>query len=1546
MASNVEPVGAQSLDVSAGQTMASGTREYAASFGQQRLWVIDRLKPDHSLYNITLVADLAGPLNLIALESSFTEIVRRHEGLRTRFRVRGGRPFQEVHSHVRPVLAIVDLQYLPAEAQTRAAEQARKAIAERPFKLDQLPLFSLCVISAGPLRHVLVFSVHHIIFDHWSQEIVVREFAQLYAAYTRGQQIRMTPPSMQYASVSEFQREKLQGESLQKLLEFWSRQWASPEPLPTQALPFRKGADVEMRFAGRTLVQNVTGDTLASLRRMVRSQGKSLFSIALAAFMVTLHRYTSSGKTLVTVPVPGRDRQELQDVVGFMVNLLPICLQIDPEKSFQATVDAVADRFLAALENQELPFDKMVEMFEPQRYYGGGRLSQVVFGYRRIGRWNFDIGELKVMPRDVPGTRARFELSAMIIERESQMEIGIEYNSDCYDETDMQRLLQNYIATLIRLSQKSNVAMKHVPLLSEEEKRQQLEEWNGREEVGEWRGGVLEGIMGVAGRQGDAVAVKCGAETLSYGELVRRSGRIAGWLREEAGGGPERLIGVWVERSVETVVALLGVLQSGAAYVALDAQGPMERCAELIEEAELEWVLMGGKEGRKRKAELERLCRVVEGGEVVREGQRWKGKVEAESLAYVLFTSGSTGRPKGVMVSHQNLATSTWARFAYYGEAAVERYLLLSPLFFDSSVAGLYWTLCSGGCVVIPEEGEQREGGRVAEIVEEERISHVLCIPSLYEVLMEEWEREGKGEGETGETLKVAIVAGEACNAGLVRRHEERLGEVKLCNEYGPTEGTVWSAVSGGEELRGRDPVPIGRGVGTMRSYIEDEEGELLPVGAQGEIVVGGSGVARGYWKQGGVTAERFVPDKWSRKEGERSYRTGDLGRWSGEGQIVFEGRKDDEVKIRGHRISLGEVESVLRRHGGVKEAAAAVVEKGGGRQLVAYVVVQEGETAGREKLREFLCQRLPQAVVPAQIQLVSALPKLPNGKLDRNRLVEMAGIDTAVGHVTEQLDPVEGLIADVWKEVLGCEVIGLEDNFFEIGGHSLLATQVLSRMRSLFDRSIVLRSFFEHPTLRGLADQIKRAQLSPSLQEEMPAIRARSRQERPPLSFQQQRLWFLYEANRSNTDYILPRAIRLCGELSIELLDRTLREIIRRHETLRTSFATENGRPYMVINSAAAWQLPIQQVDGPSSEEKLNEVIRRMNDEVRCPFILEQEAVRFILYRMMENDHVLFINMHHIITDGWSLGLLMRELRILLLDFQEGRPSSLPELPFQYSDFATWQREWLQGPRLDSYIDHWEKELETALAGSLPPTRDHITGEPFAGRSLFFHTGPELAQKVRALCRETGSTLYTVFESLFAASVAWHSGIPDVMIGTSVANRRDPRAESLIGFFSNTLPIRTRLDADCTYRSLFQQAKQTALKAFALEDVPIESIVSRLRRAGALSREESLFDTFFVLHNEPIQELSIPGLHAEFVDIHNPTTMFKLSGSVSEKNDGFLYMLHYDSNYLAEETVLSLGRSFGQLLASAAAAPDAVVFDALAEDASAALPHFSASFD
>jgi amino acid adenylation domain-containing protein len=1005
-------------------------------------------------------------------------LAARHAILRTAYNLSDfSEPLQLVYSAASVPVKVIDMRGHDATRRQDALREWLNEEAQNAFHWEHPPLlrFFIHLFENDELQFSL--SKHHSILDGWSAASMVSEMFNDYLAAIDNEERAIDWPAALYRDFIALECEALRSSSAR---EFWCKRLAA---LSVLEIPRQDGEPPAPDFPTSSIATRevkISPETNGALRKIAAELGVPLKDVLLAAHIKMLCLITGQRDIVTGLVSNGRPEAiESDRTLGLFLNSVPVRMRPGNSETWSRLIERVFEE-----EWRIFPF-RRYPMQEMKRDLGIRSLFDTLFYFTNFHVFQQFNEKKHVKAISYAGfeeTEMRFTSAFNVHPLSKQLKLFLHFRIGDFSAKQVETITQRYKELLDDMAAGSQRLHAKLPLLSEEEKRQQLEEWNGREEVGEWRGGVLEGIMGVAGRQGDAVAVKCGAETLSYGELVRRSGRIAGWLREEAGGGPERLIGVWVERSVETVVALLGVLQSGAAYVALDAQGPMERCAELIEEAELEWVLMGGKEGRKRKAELERLCRVVEGGEVVREGQRWKGKVEAESLAYVLFTSGSTGRPKGVMVSHQNLATSTWARFAYYGEAAVERYLLLSPLFFDSSVAGLYWTLCSGGCVVIPEEGEQREGGRVAEIVEEERISHVLCIPSLYEVLMEEWEREGKGEGETGETLKVAIVAGEACNAGLVRRHEERLGEVKLCNEYGPTEGTVWSAVSGGEELRGRDPVPIGRGVGTMRSYIEDEEGELLPVGAQGEIVVGGSGVARGYWKQGGVTAERFVPDKWSRKEGERSYRTGDLGRWSGEGQIVFEGRKDDEVKIRGHRISLGEVESVLRRHGGVKEAAAAVVEKGGGRQLVAYVVVQEGETAGREKLREFLCQRLPQAVVPAQIQLVSALPKLPNGKLDRNRLVEeyrssMPSVPSAehkLGTETEMQ------VAKIWSGVFGRKEIGITDDFWDMGGDSIIAMQLAARLKAAFSVDIQVRDIFEARTVARLSDFVARKSQMP----------------------------------------------------------------------------------------------------------------------------------------------------------------------------------------------------------------------------------------------------------------------------------------------------------------------------------------------------------------------------------------------------------------------------------------------------------------------------------
>ncbi|MEE8584104.1 MAG: amino acid adenylation domain-containing protein, partial [Acidobacteriota bacterium] len=862
--------------------------------------------------------------------------------------------------------------------------------------------------------------------------------------------------------------------------------------------------------------------------------------------------------------------------------------------------------------------------------------------------------------------------------------------------------------------------LKELPILCPEERSTQLIAWNGREPERRGESSLLERMERVSRANPDSVAALGADGHLSYGGLHRCANRWARFLRTK-GAGPEALVGLCLGRSADAVAVILGILKSGGAYVALDPQSPPQRLHQIIEETGLLLLLCQGA----MKANLQRAglgCALVDiaaakGGLRAQPAGRLDPGLEPENLAYLLMTSGSSGRPKGVMVSHGNLLNSTLNRIDFYSGRA-KRFLLLSPLFFDSSVAGLYWTLAQGGCLVLPQEGQQRDVNLMRELCECEHISHLLCIPSLYGLLIEEL------KGCRQLSLEKVIVAGEVCWAEMAARHTEAFEGIELFNEYGPTEGTVWSTVCRIDGANPEDPVPIGRSTGSIRTYLLDEQIQLLPAGGQGEIYCGGSGIARGYCSRSAETAERFIPDAFGEVLGGRLYRSGDRGRWRGDGQLLYEGRSDDEVKIRGYRIALGEVESVLKEHPEVEEAAVVMVKGGAQAQLIGFAVLTKGAGQDHEGLRAYMRKRLPEPMMPTRVHLLSALPQSPNGKLDRERLQALEGEFQDVGAgASAAKGPVENLIADAWSEVLARENVGLDEDFFAIGGHSLLATQVVSRIQTIFGYALSLQNLFENPTVRKLAELIKREKDIEQIELAAPAITAVSRDGQTlPLSLQQQRLWFLCETNPGSVDYNLPRALRLKGPLDRGALEGAIREIMRRHHVLRASCFSAEGRPFMRLHAADGWELAVEDVEPVSPQSLMEAVEARIHSEVEKPFDLSKGLMRILLFRCGLDDHVLFFNMHQIISDGWSLGILLGELRVLYDAYSRGKSSPLPELTLSYADYADWQRQWMRGEVLERFLDFWEAALQGMPQGlALPFKPGAPTEERLAGRSLHF---------------------------------------------------------------------------------------------------------------------------------------------------------------------------------------------------------------------------------
>ncbi|HEV3049304.1 MAG TPA: amino acid adenylation domain-containing protein, partial [Longimicrobium sp.] len=1012
-----------------------------------------------------------------------------------------------------------------------------------------------------------------------------------------------------------------------------------------------------------------------------------------------------------------------------------------------------------------------------------------------------------------------------------------------------------------------------------------------------------------AARTPGAVAVRFEGAELTYAELDARANQLAHYLRG-LGVGPEVRVGLCVERSPEMVVAVLGVLKAGGAYVPLDPEYPAERLAFMLQDAAVPVLLTHSTLEPKRPEHAARVVRLdVDGRAIAREpAHAPESGVAAQNLAYVIYTSGSTGRPKGAAIPHGGLTRYlAWAG-AEYGFETGRGAPVHSSLSFDLTVTSLFIPLMAGEAVVLaPDEGVEA----LATVLRSSGpFGFVKITPAHLSLLLEQL-APGEAAGATGRF----VVGGESLPGEVVARWGEVAPEVLITNEYGPTETVVGCCI---HTLQARDTtagaVPIGRPSPGTALYALDARMSPCPVGVPGELFVGGGQLGRGYLARPALTAERFVPDPFSAEPGARLYRTGDLVRWRADGNLEYLGRLDEQVKIRGFRIELGEVEARLAAHAAVREARVVVREdQPGDRRLVAYVA---GD-AEAEALRAHVRQSLPEYMVPAAFVLMDALPLTPNGKLDRKAL-PAPDLAPAEDRYVEPRTPTEEVLAGIWAEVLRLERVGANDNFFDVGGHSLLATRVVSRIREVFGVEVPLRALFEGPTVAELAGRVEegsRAEL-PVLPPVVPTERTGAL----PLSFAQERLWFLHQMEPEGAGYTMPWPSRLRGHLDADALERALGELVRRHEALRTTFHPVEQGAVQVVHPDAPAHLPVLDLTGLAPEAREREARRLAQEDAERPFDLERgPLLRATLMRLAEEEHVLLLTMHHIVSDGWSMGVLFRELFTL---YESASP--LPPLAVQYADFAVWQRGWLQGEVLRRQLDWWRERLAGAPpALELPTDRPRPAVASPRGGSHVFRIPAETTRGLRALARREGATLYMVTHAALDLLLSRWSGQEDLVVGSPIAGRTQMGTEGLIGFFVNTLALRIDLSGDPAFHELVHRVRETALGAYAHQDLPFERLVEEVAPERGLSHTP-LFQVMFAVQNANAGGApAIAGLQREPFGSEIRTVRFDLELDLGEAGDELYGMLRFRTDLFDAATMERFAAQYGVVLAAAAASPE-----------------------
>ncbi|SEG84492.1 amino acid adenylation domain-containing protein [Actinacidiphila yanglinensis] len=1438
------------------------------SSAQMRLWLVQQMRPDLADYLIPTVLRVRGHLDVNALTSAVSTLVARHESLRTRF-VAGpdGEPHQVVDPPRPVALDEHDLSAVgDAEQRRRTARTIVAAETSRPFDLARDPLLRVAVVRSAADDATVVVTVHHIAADGLSMDLLAAEFAAEYAAGSTGGHHGLAAPLLQPADLALAEREPAQVAARERQLGYWRRQLAD---LPELSLPTDRHRPAKPSGAGASLPVEVPSGTAARLRALGAGLNASLFMVTLAAFAVVLSRWSGQDDIVVGVPVAGRDLPGTDNVIGCFVNDLVMRVDLAEAPTFTDLVSRVRQMSLDAYAHQEVPFQRLVEELSPSRRHGRNPLFQVGFALQNAPDEPWSLPGLDVTPVPVDTTAVKFELSLILRgRRDGGLEGTFSFSTEVFDAATAAAMTAHLARVLRTVALRPDVPVGRIDLMAPGERHRLLSGLNATVRPFADHVPVNRLVEDQVARTPDAIAVVCGNHRLSYAGLDGRADRLARHIA--AGGtGLGDLVAVHLDRGIDLIVAMLAIWKAGAAYVPLDLDHPAARLRFMLDDTRASLLLT--------TTDLSRTFPDA-GVPVLAVDDLPSGPGPArrlprpgpDDLAHVLYTSGSTGRPKGVVIQHRSIARIVHDA-GYLRVRPGDRVVQASNVSFDAHTFECWATLTSGATLVILPTPTVLDPAEFAAALRRHAITvlyltaglfsqHLAANPSLAEGIRE--------LGYGGEKVDRAAVD------ALVRR---AVSPRTVRNMYGPTETTTFAtsyevvapvarpelttgpAGPAGNEASApaeRPTMPIGSPLPNTEVYVVDRAGEPVPTLVPGELLIGGPGVAAGYWRRPELTAERFLPNPFAPATAPgtslRLYRTGDLVRWLPDGSLEFLGRLDGQVKLRGQRIEPGEVESALLAHPGVRQAVVVV----DGEHLVGYVVPAPGHRLDAPQVRESTGTRLPGYMVPAAVVVLDRLPLTTNGKLDRQALPG----PTFTGNAADgPRNRIEAVLAEVWAELLGVGQLGVHDNLFDLGGHSLHVPRLAAAIRRAFGVHLPLAAVFESPTVAGLARHVEQA---PAAARD-DAIRPSAAPDRAPLSRAQQGIWYDHRLRPDSAEYNSGSAYRLRGPLDAACLIGCLETLFDRHRSLRVVFRLENGVPTQQVRPPEEVAVATRDLSGLPAAEREQAVRRIVDAEAARPFDLSAAPpVRCCVLRLADDDHVLVLFVHHIVFDGWSGGVLLGELTALYGTRRRDEPDALPPLPIWYGDYVAWQREHT-GEALDRQLAYWVEELRDAparLALPQPNAADPAAAAAPTGTRRLFTLPLATTERLEQLSREEGVTLFVTLLSALGIVLHRYTRQDNIVVGVPVADRTRPETQGLVGLFLNVLALRLRLDGGPTVRELLGRVLRTVSGGLAHQDVPFADVVSALRRDGGNPAAASVGQVLFTFaHTAPVPDAQPP---------------------------------------------------------------------------------------
>ncbi|WP_218586349.1 non-ribosomal peptide synthetase [Pseudomonas sp. 43A] len=1472
-----------------------------ASYAQIRQWFLWQLEPASTAYHISGALKLRGELDVEALKASFDALVARHESLRTVF---GAGDDGQVRQIIRDSMS-TQVEVINVGAEPVKQREVAVRLHQTPFNLETGPLLRVGLIRQAADEHVLVVVMHHIISDGWSMQVIVDEFVAQYSARVQDQTPELEPLPIQYADYGVWQRHWLEAGEKERQLNYWKTHLGDEHPvlqLPTDHLRRADGRYVAARHSLELPTALVQG-----LQQRSHVEEATLFIVLLAGIHTLLHRYSGQQDIRVGVPIANRNRIETESIIGFFVNTQVLRSALHGRMTLSEVLEQTKTAVLGAQTHQDLPFEQLVEALQPERTLGINPLFQVMVNHQRQ-----DLRALQHLPglslEDyVLGEQsAQFELTIDTSEdADGRVQVSLTYAKELFEPTTIERMTQHYVAILQALVDQPQQTLGDIELLKDSE-RAQLQALGENPTRYPHARPVHRLIEDQVGERGDATAVVFAGDSLTYAELNRRSNQLAHHLID-LGVQPEAKVGIAVERSLDMVIGLLGILKAGGAYVPLDPELPTERLAYMVRDSGIKLLLTQSTVSGRLSSTTSLQVLALDAIDLSAESAQNPDVIlHGENLAYAIYTSGSTGKPKGVMVKHGALSHFMLDMQQRPGMTAQDVIVAVTPLSFDIAALELYLPLISGARMVLAPKDVARDGEALGRLINESHGTLLQATPASWRMLRDSgWSAEHLG-------FK-GLCGGEALTADLA---QDLLGNgVELWNMYGPTETTIWSSVS--EAKLGQN---IGQAIADTKLYVLDASLNMVPAGGAGELCIGGVGLARGYLDQAALSAERFVANPFA-KAGERLYRTGDLVRWNHEGQLEYLGRIDHQVKIRGFRIELGEVEAQLLAQPEVTAAVVVAKEGPSGARLVGYVVAQAIDSP---TLRERLSQTLPDYMVPGVVVILESLPLNANGKVDRKALPEPEFESERVYEAPRGAD--EETLAAIWAAVLEVERVGRHDNFFELGGDSILSLKVVARARAN-GLGLTPRHLFEHQSLAAAA---KAGGGQSAVIETIPVLTQRD--DVVP-SYAQARQWFLWQLEPASTAYHISGALKLRGELDVEALKASFDALVARHESLRTVFgAGDDGQVRQIIRDSMSTQVEVINVGAEPVKQR--EVAVRLH---QTPFNLETgPLLRVGLIRQAADEHVLVVVMHHIISDGWSMQIIVDEFVAQYSARVQGLTPELAALPIQYADYGVWQRNWLEAGEQERQLAYWKNQLGDEHPILQLPT-DHprqVEGRYRAAR----HSLELPAVLVQGLHKRAQAENATLFMALLAgAQVLLHrySGQEDIRVGAPIANRERVETEGVVGFFVNTQVLRNVLHSRLSLVQALRAAKAATAGAQAHQDLPFEKLVEALQP----ERNLGINPLFQVMVNHQRQDLralqQLPGLSLEDYVLGEQSAQFELTIDTSEDADGRVQVsFAYAQELFEAESIERMSRHYVAILQALVDQPQQALGDVQLLDA------------